>query len=284
MKGSGCLKGCAIGCAVVAVLVVLLMAIGGFQVARWMGNFDDAIETRASLEESYPTLETFQPALDGRIPAERLEVFLRVREGLREECEALSEVVTSMDGAIGEMNALEEAGEDQGLKDVPWMAIGKTVGSAFSLAPAISRFAKARNEALLTQQMGFGEYAWIFTAVYHEPGQESVDASESGIEFGDMNERARGGLVEMMRRTLVSIEALEAPSEEHLALAGFLRQEVAALDADRSRPPWFDGIPASLASSIEPMESDLAALACPAVRQFELARHRKRGGMSVTVD
>jgi hypothetical protein len=48
--------------------------------------------------------------------------------------------------------------------------------------------------------------------------------------------------------------------------------------------PWLDGLPGSLASSIEPYEERLEALACPAIRELELSRHKKQGGMSITVD
>jgi hypothetical protein len=268
----------------VAVVLVALLILGGVRMSRWMGNFDDAIDTRAMLEQDYPTLESYQPRLDGRIAAERLAVFLRVREALLPACSELSDVVASLDGAVGEMNALEEKEGEPGIKDVPWLAIGRTVGSAFSLPPAIGRFAKARNEALLQEKMGFGEYAWIFSAAYSHTTPEEGVLQRGEVEFDDPSERVRSNVIGMMRRALASIEAQESPPQESQAFAEALREELAALDADPARTLWAEGLPGPLAASIEPCAAEIEALSCPAIREFELARHRKKSGMSITVD
>jgi hypothetical protein len=81
-------EGCAIGC---GALVVLGLVFGGI---TWLGMMQlshKAIESRAALDQAYPSQETFTPALDGSIAPDRIERFIAVREALMVACPQFTE-------------------------------------------------------------------------------------------------------------------------------------------------------------------------------------------------
>ena len=63
-----------------------------------------------------------------------------------------------------------------------------------------------------------------------------------------------------------------------------LANEIAAMEDDRRRLPWQDGLPATLAASLEPHRERLEATYDPVANAFELGRNRRRGRLTVTAE
>lgn len=125
--------GCGLGCAGLLVLVVLTMIWGIFLVGDSRRGYETAEKTLKNLEEAFGAPGDFVPAADGSIPAERLEVFLDVREATQEyradiahffstipaNRDAARELdsrsfVEKMEGAAERMKATVGMGEDIG--------------------------------------------------------------------------------------------------------------------------------------------------------------------------
>ena len=86
-RGCGLLVG-------LAILTALTLA-GGWVVT--IRPLHKAVETRETLAELYGAQDGYTPPADGAVPAERMEVFLGVRERLAESCARLTESISAID-------------------------------------------------------------------------------------------------------------------------------------------------------------------------------------------
>ena len=163
------------------------------------------------------------------------------------------------------------------------------------MAPAIGSFFEARNEALIANEMGLGEYTYLYTLGYygflgHDPDDGPVSelkevegVEDVQVQMGDINSsmrRVRRDLRTMLESQLVALAPLSDGGVDPEWYAA-LEEEVAALRSKRSRLPWQDGLPAPLEASFEPYRDQLEATYLPTANLFELMRN-VRNGMSFT--
>jgi hypothetical protein len=257
------LSGCAIGCAVLA----LLGAGAGWLGYRWVQGTIDAVETAEStsarLDEAFGAVRDFVPP--PVIPPDRLEVFLAVREELAEPREALAQPI------------LEISQGGRGFS---------AARAGLSLAPRMMGFAAARNEALLEHGMGRGEYTWIYWLCFHawlgHPADDSLLhelLAEGSGENGRIHFRMDGGpeperITWRLRRDVGAMlanleEALEGePSMAEVRDA--IAAELVAIEEDRGRVPWQDGLPEAVAVGLEPFRDRLESTYSRATNPFEL--------------
>jgi len=261
------LTGCGIGCLLAIVVVVGL----GWMGYRWTQLAVDAMESagqsEALLEETFGPVRDFRPPVDGRIPVDRMEVFLEVREGLTAPREALAQAISGL--APGEGGG--------GLR---------TARAGAVMGPRALDLVRARNETLLSAGMGFGEYVWIYWLTYDAWLGHPADAStlhdimaERSTSGGSVQFHFGGGMEpeRITWRLRTDITAMLWNLDEDLAAgseSGGLRElviaELEALEAEPARVPWEDGLPEEFAVGLEPYRERLALTYSPATNPFEL--------------
>ena len=265
------LTGCGIGCLVVIVLAVGVSYMG----YRWVRETTEAVEEAGriehELEDRYGPVRDFVPPAEPGVPADRMEIFLAVREGLSEE---RAELETAVDG-------LAAAGDGGGV------ASGlRAARAGVGLAPLTLGFANARNRALLDGGMGMGEYTWIYWMTYvawlGHPADESKlheIMEERNSEHGSVQIHMNGGMERerLSWRLRRDVRAMLKNLEQELAAAPDGSQaleavtaELAELEADPGRMPWQDGLPGAFSVGLEPYRERLEATYSAATNPFEL--------------
>jgi hypothetical protein len=188
--GKKWLIGCGGGCAAIIVISILALIGAGVMFKR---PFDKAIDAREILDTTYGTGEDFVPPVDGLSP-DRIKRFLAVRKGLEELCGDFE--------AIGEdfehMEKLDSAGDEPSTGEV-LKGVGNILGSVMQMPGLIGKLAVRRNELLLENEMGLGEYTWIYVLAYHSwlgyDPNTSFDDEDSGV----MTRRTRHLMQSLMR-------------------------------------------------------------------------------------
>ena len=265
------LTGCGIGCLLAIVLVVGF----GWMGYRWARLAADAVEStgqsEARLEERFGPVRDFRPPVDGRIPADRMEAFLLIRESLAAQRTALEEAISGLAPGDG------ESGMTGGLR---------AARAGAQIAPRALDFSRARNESMLLAGMGFGEYTWIYWLAYDAWLGNPADAStlhdimaeratsdgSVQMHFGGSMEperitwRLRRDVTAMLRNLEEDLDTDSEPS----GLPELVAAELEALEADPARIPWEDGLPEELAVGLEPYRERLASTYSPATNPFEL--------------
>jgi hypothetical protein len=291
--GQKWLLGCGIGCGGALLLVAVGIFAFGLFVRHTVKDFDQVTETGQKLEEQVGPGSEYTPPPDGAVPKDRMEAFLAVREATQDERRAMAEVWQGLPLSLEQAREIEGKPIWEQLKQA-W----SITRSGFGIAGEIGRFTAARNEALLERDMSLGEYSYIYVLAYHSwlgkpvtdsPG-EKADPSKGGEQdVGDMmgremarevyGGRVRGLLTDILRNQLGTWP--DPPqSEEARRWRERLRAEIDALEAERLRVPWQDGLPDPIAASFEPYREDLLQSYLPATNPFELAKHEKEGGFS----
>ena len=263
------LTGCAVGC------LLVVMALGGL---AWMGYrwaktaaevIEEAERAEDQLEAEYGQVEDFTPGLDGRIPVDRIEAFLAVRDLMASERTALSDSIEALAPA-------KEGGAVGGLR---------AARAGIGMAPRLIEFAGARNKALLEIGMGLGEYTWIywltFHAWLHHPVGESLlneimEASDEsggsmhmhieGMDTEHAEQQLRRDLQAMLRNLEREIEADSAGADLKELVAG----ELAAIDEDYRRLPWSDGLPEAFVVGLDAYRDRFETSYSRATNPFEL--------------
>jgi hypothetical protein len=254
-----------------------------------VGGFDEAASAHVALEERFGAPGAFTPAPDGASPPARMEAFLAVRDAMASPRARLEATFSRL--PLGKRRADE-------IKDLPFLerlTLGLSIGrAALDLGPVISDFLRARDEALLAQGMGMGEYAYIYSVAYyswlgHRPsdgpdgrateGAPEDDGRRAHMMGGSVAGRVHDECGQMLRNQLASLPR-QAPAAWHEALS----REIAAMAADDTRSPWQDGVPPAIAAAFEPYRARLEAGYSPVSNPLELARSRRRGRMSFSAD
>jgi len=257
-----------IGCGL--LLMLLVFAAGGLwlNVRLLSGR---AVGTREKLEETYGSVDRFTPAVDGTIPAERVERFLAVRASLSAGCDEFTALKATFDTMASRVDRLHEEESERELKGkdfLPLLTAGGLVMKRMAgLGPALGHYEIARNRALLDHDMGLGEYTWIYVTAYYgylerRPEPFALDKQHRPRIFRD---RVRAEVLGMLRR-LVAEGADDG-----------WREELGALEADPDRVPFEDGVPGVLAASFEPYREPLERSFCPATSELDVMRTEKDG-------
>ncbi len=264
------LAGCGVGCLLVTVALIGL----GWMGYRWARTAAEVVEAAGraeqQLETEYGKIRDFTPPGGGRVAADRIEVFLAVREANATQREALAEAIAALAPTDGEGRAVD------GLR---------AARAGISMAPRALEFTKARNEALLDAGMGPGEYAWIYWLAFHgwlgHPAGESLlhdimeVRSDSGgsvqMRFDGMDtEQVRWQLRREVVAMLQNLERALAVTPDASARHALVAAELAAVADDPQRFPWQEGAPEALTAGLEPFRARLEATYSPAANPFEL--------------
>jgi len=245
----GALKGCAMGCA--AIVAIVILGVIGISVRTWM-PLRSSGKSLARLEERFGPPESFIPAPDGAIPASRMKAFLGVRRSLEPQCARFEEVQQQLlrMARLDEQENLS-AGEVvetfKGLFDV-----------STGVAPMLGDYFEERNRALLEEELGLGEYSYIFALAYGEHFRDEAIHEQLFSEDGPVSPEAGATL----RAVLVhqrDVQAGEAGESERRSL---IEREIELMAGDPQRLPWHDELPAAVIDSLAPFRDRLDAAFC----------------------
>jgi len=218
----------------------------------------------------------YTPPADGIIQPDRLERFIRVREAVQANCRVFQNI---MDSVI----KLETLEPDPNLSASQKTSEGfDSLKSMFSAAPTFLEFMDARNTALLAEEMGLGEYIYIYLAAYGE-----LLALESQGRYADQEEaylspRARKEYVQILGNQLAALQSVDQDQDhDHdqdassLALVAELQAEMTALADGSHSSPWPDGPPGRTAVSLAPYRDRISALYCEGMVRVEILQKNK---------
>jgi hypothetical protein len=223
-----------------------------------------------SVADRFGWATQYIPPANGIIQPDRLERFIRVREAVQANCRIFQ---TIMDNVI----RLETLESDPDLPASQKASEGfDSLKSMFSAAPNFLEFMDARNSALLTEEMGLGEYIYIYLAAYGE-----LLALESQGRYVDQEEaylspRARKEFVQILGNQLTALQSVDQDQDaSSLALAADLQAEMTALADGSHSSPWPDGPPGRIGESIAPYRDRLSALYCEGIVRVEILQKNK---------
>lgn len=266
------LVGCGLGCGGAIVLSIVGPLLFGLVMMRPM---DHAVEAQNALTAAMGDRDSFTPPA-GPPAADRLEAFLAVRRAVLPWCERFTKIAADLD----HMDELGEKSDRPGRGEL-FRAITRVGGSVLGMVGDIGQLNQARNEALLSQRMGLGEYIWLYTLVYHSWLGNPAPDIDHAEEDGDAAraERQRATLTGMMRRHADALA--QAGNVEASTL---WREEADRLERTGDRIPFPGGaLPADWGAAFEARGDDLRLTFCEPMAQFELGQVRKKG-MSIQAD
>jgi len=279
------LLGLGIGCGGLIVLAIIIGIFGFFLVRNMSQGFRDSQAMVKTLEDKYGRPEAYVPDPRGAVPAGRIEAFLAVREAM---APARKAVEASLEDLVKAQKDREAEGRSA---RNAFMAVRTTM----QMVPQIADFMRARAQALLDKEMGIGEYIYLYTIAYYSWLKKAPDDGPGVVNLGFGPGQARGDdqdalemsrdmiLLRLHRTVLPMLEAQLArikagpggggPAGD--AWAAALEGEVKAMAADRSRVPWQDGLPETLAKPFQPFRERLEAAYSRLTNLFELGFQRR---------
>jgi len=266
MAGAGkkWLIGCGIGCGFFVLVMGGVGTVGYFGVKKFADRAERIEGTFDRMDAEYGQPSDFVPEIDGRIPADRIEIFLAVRDDMGEVQQEVSGLFRTLDGE-GESGVIDKI--KAGMKFIPSLLI----------------FIEERNNIMLNHGMGVGEYQYIYSLAYYGLlGKDPTDgpgftvASDDDnrednnwhwdINTGDSDEDdVRENREREVRRSVNRVQSQVIQNQlEALDAAGSvasldydiwraeLAAEAAAMDRESLRMLWEEGLPAQIRDSLEP--------------------------------
>jgi len=223
-----------------------------------------------SLVDRFGWAPRFTPPADGIIQPDRLERFIRVREAVQANCRTFQNI---MDNVI----RLETLESDPNLSASQKTSEGfDSLKSMFSAAPTFLEFMDARNTALLTEEMGLGEYIYVYLAAYGELLAQESQGRYADQEEAYLSPRARKEYVQILGNQLAALQAAGQDQDaSSLVLVADLQTEMAALGDGSHASPWPDGPPGRTLESLAPYRDRLSALYCEGIVRVEILQKNK---------
>ncbi len=271
--------GCGIGCGLMVIILGGVGTCGYFGVKKIQEQVEGLEENADAVQARFGDPEDFVPNLDGSIAADRMEAFLGVRDDMADFRNETSEM----------LNILDEDGAN-------WVAKAQ---AGMKMVPALLGFINQRNEALLAQDMGVGEYQYIYALSYFVllekdptdgPGFQLAgdNGSNDGVNVNwdsdDEEEETRESRGKTVRRFVNNIQTTVmsnqlAAYEASLPVGADaaddpwgaqLSAEVEAMNLESLRFPWEEGLPEQIRASLEPYRDRLAATYDPLTSVIEM--------------
>jgi len=277
------LIGCGIGCGVVILLLAFAGVGGYFFVKNIVNGFEETEAIADALTERYGEIKDFCPDPGGAIGPERVEAFLSVRNSMEPAKEKLESSIIILS---------DEERESQ-FKEEPSPGVLTKIKTGFGIIPLIAEFYTRCNEALLDAEMGLGEYYFIYVVSYYSwlgksPGDGleynlvDEDDEKRGVYWRrrrneDLEDRQDDVLKQLHRQILpmlknqlakltrIDVSPIRDPWRETLAA------EIEAMEADRLRLLWQDGLPDVLEASLKPFRARLEVTYSKVLNALEMA-------------
>jgi len=255
MKSTGAkwLWGCGIGCGLLIFIAAIIGGAGLFYMRDTIRDVGEVFQGVAEAEESQDELtdrlgviEDYVAPADGIISAARMELFLSLREGLREQQSRIESSVSGL--RIGELEG----------RDPSFGEVVEILGSLGALISPMVEYVSIRNRELLDRRMALGEYIYIYSMIYyswlgHSPedgpeikGERIVDGDDSALGSRQIRQRYRRYMLSILRNQL------EAISPEQVEWRHTLETELRGFEANPGRIPWRQGLPPDIEFILQP--------------------------------
>ena len=253
------------GCLIIALTVSFVIASGFYFLST---GVREAKHIEQTLIDRFGWADDYVPPLDGSIDPQRIRAFLRVREAVQTDCADYQAVLISIKGldeleAEPETSASEVASTGlQGFK------------SAFSAGPKMVAFSTTRNQALLDEEMGLGEYLYIYLTAYGEQLANESTSDFSDMEEAYVSERARTEYAQILANQRLALQDSTLLTS-YPDLETDLQAEIKALNDGSQTSPWTDVPVGKSRESLAPYQQQLADLYCLGVVKIELLQKNR---------
>ncbi len=253
------------GCLLIVIALVFITASG---IYFSTAGIRDAKRLEQTLIDRYDWANNYTPSLDGAIPPQRVEKFIRVRQAVQTQCRDYQAVLTS----IANLDKID-SNQDTTASEAASTGM-EGFKSAFSAGPKMIKFSNTRNQALVDEEMGIGEYVYIYLTAYGQQLASESASPYSGMEEAYLSPRARKEFVQMLNNQLAAIKA-SGEQTSNADLVVHLRQEIEALETGSRLSPWPNGPVGAARESLTPYQQELAELYCPGVVKIELLQKNR---------
>lgn len=294
--------GCGIGCGSILLIVIIITAIGYSLIKDSIVAFEETEKSMKQLTEKYGNVHDYCPPPDGTITPERITAFLSVRENM---IPIQNEMKDSIIQIIEKINRAEDEGET-------FMGVVGLIKDASKVLPKLAKYYTVRNQKLMDVEMGPGEYFYIYVTAYYGclgfsptdgpdfrflgggTGNSSLYyAMQDILKDKDKKEeepgtdpwktegvgsiaRVRGFFLPMLECRLKKLNENTAETNETLiARRNALETEITALEKNRRRVPWQDGLPTELQTTFQPFEERLKACYSKLTNPLEFGLYKR---------
>ncbi len=265
------LVGCGTGCAALVIVMVFLVGGAVVFIRDKIRPLQEASDSHKEVVTAFGAAESFVPPADGAIGRERIEVFLGIRDALKDAQDRL-------DSALGGVDFQRMTQRKQSFSEAL-----RTLNDLSNLIGPAGDYVGRRNRALLDRHMGLGEYAYIYTMAYHswlghlpEEGPPILakldrwnDASHSSSDGGFSPEAIRWQYRRFIRRILQN-QLSGIKDAEHQSLRVMINQEIERIDKSMDRVAWQDNMPQPIEECFKPYRGRLEATYRASTNCFEL--------------
>lgn len=247
-------------------LVIVFVVASGFYFLT--AGVRSAKRVEQTLIDRFDWAENYTPAISGFIEPQRIEAFIRVREALQPRCLDYQAVLTS----IGELEKLDS---DQEKPASEAASTGfQAMKSAFSAGPRMLEFSTTRNQALLSENMGLGEYLHIYLTTYGKQLANEANSDFSATEEAYISDRTREEFAQILTNQLRELQKSELAAS-YPDLETDLQMEIDALKDVSYMSPWPNGPIGKARESLAPYQQQLAGLYCSGIVRIELLQKNR---------
>jgi hypothetical protein len=273
------LIGCGIGCGAVIIIGIILIVGGVFFIKNMVTSFEESEDILRELTEKYGEIEEYCPSPSGSIAPDRMEAFLKTRELIQPEIKELEQT----------FDLLSDEQEQKRAEKKESSGVFKKIKTGIGLIPKIAEFLKKRNQALLEVKMGIGEYYYIYTIAYYSWLDKSITdgvpihinrENEFDYHYGEEEESQeirRDLAVRRLNKMLLPMlknqyERLKKTADREISenWRSDLKEEIEAMEKDRYRLVWQDGLPEVIESSLKPYKDRLESSYSSSLNNLEL--------------
>jgi len=228
----------------------------------------DAKRVEQILIDRFGWADQYTPSPDGSISPQRIEAFIRIREALQPDCVDYQAVLTSI-------TQLEQLETDQESSTTDAASAGlQGLKSAFSAGPRMVKFSTNRNQALLNEEMGIGEYLYIYLTSYGEQLAKESDSAFSNMEEAYVSDRAKREFVQILSNQQLALQTSGLQST-YPGLDKDLQAEINALKDGSHSAPWPNGPIGKAQESLALYQSQLTDLYCSGIVRIELLQKNR---------
>ncbi|MCJ7581944.1 MAG: hypothetical protein MUP98_15635, partial [Candidatus Aminicenantes bacterium] len=217
--------GCGIGCGALVIILLVLLALGFFFVKDMVNKFEETGELTNSLKDLYGEIEDYMPPPDGRIPFERMEAFLYVRESLIPVRDRLDRSISLLDSMRNRETRREEPRRPG--------RVFRAFKAGFDLIPGIGDYYSLRSQSLLEVEMGLGEYMYIYILSYYSMLEKPPG---DGPDFQLLQDDKEWNFNEWNREDNLEERNVEMTEKINQMILLMLKNQVAQLDSPSSGP------------------------------------------------
>ncbi|MCP4547673.1 MAG: hypothetical protein GY835_14530 [bacterium] len=229
------------------------------------------------LVDTYGDVYSYIPAVTGEIEADRLELFLEVRESLVSESNEVEAAFADFppDGLDDDENALR--------------VMRELFSSLRQMVPIVIDYMEAKHKALSAAGMGLSEYTYIYSIAFfslldHSPedgpeitkeghwdrGERILDGDDGTFSTDNVRRRYRRFMLSMLRNQLRAVPD-QNPTEREERCRDMIADEIDRLRDRPGRSAWKGNMMLATKASFEPYRQRLERSYNSTLNCFEIS-------------